>query len=38
MKLTPLEGELQKYFVVCGRSGVTPTMATVSATVDTVVK
>jgi hypothetical protein len=34
MKLVPLEGELQTLFVGCGRSNVTPTMATRSATID----
>jgi hypothetical protein len=33
MKLAPL-GELQKYFVACRRSDVTPTIAARSATVD----
>jgi hypothetical protein len=34
MKLAPLEGELQNIFVACGRSDVTPMMATRSAIVD----
>jgi hypothetical protein len=38
MKLTPLEGELQKFFVACGRSDITPTMATRRANVDMTVK
>jgi hypothetical protein len=38
MKLTPLEGQLQNIFAACGRSDVTPTMATKSATVDMAVK
>jgi hypothetical protein len=28
MKLTPLNGELKKFVVVCGRSDITPTMDT----------
>jgi hypothetical protein len=38
MKLISLEGELKKYFVACGRSDVTPTMASRSATVEMAVK
>jgi hypothetical protein len=34
MKLPQLETELQTLFVTCGRSDVTPTMATRSANVD----
>jgi hypothetical protein len=38
MKLTPLEGELQKLFLACRRSDASLTMATRSATVDKEVK
>jgi hypothetical protein len=38
MKHTSLEGELQKLFVACGRSDVTPSMTTTNATVDMAVK
>jgi hypothetical protein len=38
MKPTQLGAELHKYFVVCGRSNVTPTMATRSTTVNMAVK
>jgi hypothetical protein len=38
MKLTALEGELQKNFGRCSRSDGTPTMATRSETVDMAVK
>jgi hypothetical protein len=38
MKLTPLEGALQKRFVASGRRDVTPTMATRSVTVDIALK
>jgi hypothetical protein len=38
IQLILLEGELKKLFVACGRSDVTPTMATRSATVNMAVK
>jgi hypothetical protein len=38
MKLIPLEDNFKKSFIACGRSDVTPTMATRSATVDMAVK
>jgi hypothetical protein len=38
MKLTPLEGELQTYFIACGRSDVTLMMTTRSAIVNMEVK
>jgi hypothetical protein len=38
MKLTSLEGELQKLFIARGRSNVTPTMVTRSVTIDIAVK
>jgi hypothetical protein len=38
MKFTPFEGKLKKKIVACGRSDVTPKMATRSATVDIAVK
>jgi hypothetical protein len=38
MKLTPFEGELQKSFVACYWSDLTPAVATRSATVDMAVK
>jgi hypothetical protein len=38
MKLTPSEGELQKFFAACGRNDRSPTMATRRATVDMAVK
>jgi hypothetical protein len=38
MKLTPLEGELQTYFIACGSSDVTLMMTTRSAVVNMEVK
>jgi hypothetical protein len=38
MKLTPMEGELLTFFIVCWRSDVTSTMASRTATVDMAVK
>jgi hypothetical protein len=38
IKLPPLEGELQQFFVTCGRSDVIPVLANRSATIDTTVK
>jgi hypothetical protein len=38
MKFTPLEGELKKFFVECGRSDITPSVASKSSTFDMAVK
>jgi hypothetical protein len=38
MKLASLEGELQKVFVMCRRSDITPTVATRRTTFDMAVK
>jgi hypothetical protein len=38
MKLTPLEGKLQQFFVACRRSDIPPMMVIRSATVDMTVK
>jgi hypothetical protein len=38
IKLTPLKGELQNYFVTCERCKITPIVATRRTTIDMTVK